>query len=157
MKTLKATRFRKGFTLLEKVSDKINNASRHSIQSDGTKRDSLTGFTLVEMMVVLIIVAIVATLSALAYYTQVSKGKNNLAQSNLRIICVQEKLHYLDELAYIGAANLGEVNSALDLGLIDTAFSYSITASTTCFTAQAAKNDSSKTYRISQTGVLVEE
>ncbi len=126
MKTLKAVRFRKGFTL-------------------------------VEMMVVLIIVAIVATLSALAYYTQVSKGKANLAQANLRIICTQEKLYYLDELAYIDAANLTEVNSALDLVLVDTAFSYSITASTTCFTAQAAKNDGSKTYSITQTGVLVEE
>ena len=51
----------KGFTPLEKVSDRINNASRRSIWDNKIKRDSLTGFTILEILVASFVTLLVIT------------------------------------------------------------------------------------------------
>jgi type IV pilus assembly protein PilE len=65
------------------------------------------GFTLIELMIVLVIVAILAAVAFPAYRDSVRKGHRRAAQSAMMEIVNQEHQYFVANSAYADAATLG--------------------------------------------------
>lgn len=97
-------------------------------------RNRNSGFTLIELMVVVAVVAIIATVAIPAYKDYAIRGKLPQATSNLSILRLQMEQYYQDNHTYVGACASGTI---APLPATDD-FQYScptLTAST--YTAQA--------------------
>lgn len=127
----------------------------------------IVGFTTLEIMVVLIILSILATLT-LPYFTKtIEKSRGRLAKTNLEMIYYAEKVfrdknesgcYYPDPPGMVN--NLEAINQALNLTLKPSDFNYTIlTTSCDGFRAQAERNSGRYIgWRISidQTGEITE-
>lgn len=121
---------------------------------------SSKGVTLLEIMIVIVIATTIVIGLTIAYYKHINRLRDDLAKASLQLIFTQEKIYFLDEETFIGAADTDAVNGVLGLEIdISTgrSFNYSITASSTAFTAYAVKRDGAKTFIINQTGTIIEQ
>ncbi len=148
-----------GFTPLEKKTVNFNIIRRHN---------SLTGFTLTELLIVVIIVGILATLALPMLVKTIEKAKLGEVTSNLNLIRTGEKIYFLeygyfsgadgaDKQAGITALNIEDPNSA------NTYFTYTIETSkgaTTDFTARGQRKNNAPSpystyyYEISKSGTI---
>lgn len=125
--------------------------------------------TLIELVVVVVIVGILATLSFSQYYSAVEKSIAREGVTALRLIRAAEDIYYSQLAIYygvdIGAGNFtaaGTGNTALRLNLNEINWNYAITVATVnVFTAQAARTrgpfapvGNICTYTIDQNGTL---
>lgn len=95
-----------------------------------------TGFTLVELMVVVAIVGILASIAIPAYTDYVQRGKITEATSQLATLAVKLEQYFQDNRTYVGACAAGTV-APLPSGT--QYFTYACpTLTATTFTAQAA-------------------
>ena len=67
-------------------------------------QDSQAGFTLIELMVALVIVAILAAIALPNYSSYVQRGKLAEATSNLAAMRVLMEQYYLDNRTFVGGA-----------------------------------------------------
>lgn len=85
-----------------------------------------------ELVVVMVIIGILATISVPIYTTLVTEGAARAARNNLTTIYNAQKNYYLNPVTgggYVSAGNLSGINSALGLNITDSNFKY------TCATA----------------------
>jgi prepilin-type N-terminal cleavage/methylation domain-containing protein len=119
-----------------------------------------SGFTLVEVMVVLTVIAIFAALCVPSYQRAVEQSRADIAAANLRTIWAAQRLYWLEYQSY--TPNLSNLRS---LGLVDpevaastTSYVYSIdSATSSAFTAVAARSGSgvwTGELSIDQTGLI---
>ena len=92
------------------------------------------GFTLIELMIVVAIVAILATVIIPSYSDYVKRGKVAEATSNLSALRVNMEQFYQDNRTYLSGANCG-------IGAVPAAtpnFTYTCVATATTYTISAA-------------------
>lgn len=101
------------------------------------------GFTLTELLIVVIIVGIVATLALPMLVKTMEKAKLGEAASNLNLIRTGEKIYFLEYGTFIN--NMSDLNIEDPNSQANRYFDYTITtpAPTTDFTAKAARKEGS--------------
>jgi len=97
------------------------------------------GFTLIEMVVVIIVVAILASLALPRYRKTVERAKNKGAKSSLELISAAERINYYEIGAYVSCTSASDCNSKLRLSLSDKDWDYSVAATSDNFTATAQR------------------
>ncbi len=107
------------------------------------------GFTMMEMLIVVVIVGILATLS-IGYYTAAKENvADSEAKSNLKNIQVAEKSYNLDHNTYypeppaVSEAGIGNINANLKLSLPSVGninWNYTVFSTGNTFCAQATRN-----------------
>ena len=103
-----------------------------------------SGFTLIELMITVAVVAILAAIAYPSYTSHIRKGKRATAQAALMDIASKEQVYLLDRRAYLCAPLAGACTTELaDLGFtvppeISTAYTFTVaTPTSTTFTATA--------------------
>jgi prepilin-type N-terminal cleavage/methylation domain-containing protein len=86
--------------------------SSSNMSSRASRRS--TGFTLVELMVVVAIVGVMAAFAVPSYYRAVEQSRVDIAGANLRAIWAAERLYWLSNHTY--TTDLGTLK---ELGLLD--------------------------------------
>ena len=78
------------------------------------------GFTLIELMVVVLIIAILIAIAIPTFLGARKRAQDKQAQSNLRNALTAEKTYYVDNQAYTAtAADLQDIESSLDFATAD--------------------------------------
>src|SRR6201982_3709221 len=73
------------------------------------------GFTLIELMVVVLIIAILIAIAIPTFLGARQRAQDKQAQSNIRNALTTEKTYYVDNQAYTAtAANLSAIENSLD-------------------------------------------
>ena len=108
------------------------------------------GFTLLELLVVVIIIGILTALAAPSYTAYIMQGKIPQATSNMSILNVQLEQYYQDNVTYAGACADGTVAPLPK----DDNFTYKCTLTDTANLVTATGLNSMKdfTYTIDQAG-----
>jgi prepilin-type N-terminal cleavage/methylation domain-containing protein len=118
-------------------------------------------FTLIELLIVVIVIAILATLALPQYVKAVERAKDGKAKHHLALIAEAEKMYRADNDAYIAVSG-DAVNAALGnyVELVevdnDTDWTYSGTASASTFTITATRDggpNTGETNTLTQDGV----
>lgn len=104
-----------GFTPLEKAADFIRRLSSRLVRKE---RSSLTGFTLLEIVVVIIIIGLLTTLAVPSFKEALEEAQIKYAQTVLKSIRGAEKLYKARVGSYIGVdidANADDKSDDWDL------------------------------------------
>jgi type IV pilus assembly protein PilE len=75
----------------------------------------LRGFTLIELMIAIVIVAILATIAIPAYQAQLVKGRRSAAESTLLDIAQREQQYLLDQRSY--AATVAALSTTIPVSV----------------------------------------
>lgn len=98
---------KKGFTPLDK--------------RNRMKKTYLTGFTLMEMLVVIIIIGVLATLSVTHYGSYKERTLDREAQVNLKLIAAAEKIYRMEQTTFYpgtgSQSDIATINADLKLSL----------------------------------------
>ena len=121
------------------------------------------GFTLIELIVVVIVIGILATVAVPQYLKATERAKGGKARNSIGLISQGEKLYRADNNTYISCAAAGAnavLGSYIELADVDsdTDWSYTVTgASTTAFTVTATRRvpsaNAGETLTLTQDGV----
>ncbi len=101
-------------------------------------RNSESGFTLVELMIVVVVIGILAMIAIPAYNDSVSKGRRTDAKSTLTSIAAKQEQYFMDNKTY--TADLSKLGASSDS--IDGHYTITATATTTTFTLTATPDNS---------------
>ncbi len=80
----------------------------------------LTGFTLIELIVVMVIIAILASLAVPTYTKTAEKTKNKEARTMIQLIYQAERMHRLESGSsggYVSCGSTDNCNNKLDLSI----------------------------------------
>jgi type IV pilus assembly protein PilE len=112
-----------------------------------------SGFTLIELMIVVVIVAILATIALPSYNNYLRRGQLTEATNNLSAFRIQMEQYYQDNYSYAAAA--GGCGAALPTPAVY--FTYSCVATAATYTATATgvtgRLTAAFTYTIDQANV----
>ncbi len=101
-------------------------------------------FTLTEMIIVVVIIAILAALALPLYRTTVLRARDREAKAMLRLIKEAEKIYRLEYYTYWPCTDTADCNADLRLDLPSQHWTYSVpTANQNAFCAQARRGSSS--------------
>lgn len=122
------------------------------------KRYAKKGFTLIELMVVIIIIGILAAMAVPSFNKSMENAREREARTTLELIYNAEKIYRIDKATYTTDWNslakyIENPNNTAQY------YTYTIPSATaTTFTAQATRNGSNPAtgFRITQTGVITE-
>ena len=102
------------------------------------------GFTLLELMIVIAIIGIVASIAIPAYTGYIKTARISEAKTNIAALKLAQEEYFLENNNYFEGANAGEIKTnsgslwAVTAGESGTPlFDYAVTASTTGYTATA--------------------
>ncbi|MDE1921524.1 MAG: prepilin-type N-terminal cleavage/methylation domain-containing protein [Candidatus Omnitrophica bacterium] len=84
------------------------------------------GFTLIEMIVVMVIAAVLAAIAIPNFITYMQQGQAKAAQANLIAIYGAQKNYYFNHGSWCAAScdNLTDINTNLSLNITDSQFQY---------------------------------
>ena len=124
-----------------------------------------SGFTLTEVLITIVVLAVLAGLAMPNYFLTVEKSRSNEAVANLNVIRMGERIYKLNNGRYwpnpdSADSTLADINTNLNVDL-DTRYYNTITVTTTgtgtAYTAVAARgNSGNKTFTIDQSGTITE-
>ena len=98
-------------------------------------------FTLTEIMVVLVIIAVVAGLAVPGYFRTVEQSRSNEALTNLNIIHMGEKIYRLNNGVFASGASIATLNTSLNTDMSATFYTtVSVTITATTYTARLTRN-----------------
>jgi len=97
------------------------------------------GVTLIELIVIILIVGILATIAVTGYGRFVEHSRGQEAAANLELIYSAQKRFFLDNNTYLAAPTLAQINASLGLELTGTFFTYSTLGDARNFTATATR------------------
>ena len=121
-----------------------------------------SGFTLIEIVMVMVIVGVLAAIAVPMFIRSVEESKNREAVAALRLIRTAERLYYLDYNIYVAATNTNEINTELQLDIESKNWKFRVevdnAASPPKFTAYAMRTLSSREreFRITANSANVE-
>ena len=98
------------------------------------------GFTLLELMLVVIIVGIIATFAIPGYFGVKQRAEGRQASTQLRLIHTAEKIKFLENDLFvpcIGFVACNDPINGLDLDLPDDGWTYSVSVAGSTFSATA--------------------
>lgn len=116
-------------------------------------------FTLLEIMIVIIIIGILATLGLVNYQVVIERTHDDHAKSNLKLIRAAERIYRMEQTVYIGCGNTASANTNLKLAIpnppTNATWEYSVTVTnpTAAFSARAVRANApgrERTWCISQ-------
>jgi type IV pilus assembly protein PilE len=93
---------------------------------------NLRGFTLIELIVAMAIVAILATIAYPVYVHQLIEGRRSAAEATLMDIAQREQQYFLDQRQYAAGANSAAVSTNLNVTIpssVTQFYSISVTSS----------------------------
>jgi prepilin-type N-terminal cleavage/methylation domain-containing protein len=121
------------------------------------------GFTLIEILVVLVIVGVMAGLAVPTYFRTIEQARTNEAKVNLNIIHTAQKIYKLNNNAYWPpsgtSTSVNDINTNLNIDISSDKYNLTVgpsTASNYTATARRNKTGSTKTFTINETGVISE-
>ncbi len=103
------------------------------------------GFTLIELMIVVIIIAILATLALPQYVRAVERTRVGKGKHHLGLIAQAEKLYRADRSVYLAAdnasLNTGGLQEFVEMNeiVVDTDWDYAVAVAVGTFTATATR------------------
>lgn len=97
-------------------------------------------FTLLELIIVIVIIGILASLGLPQFFKTRERALGDEAIANLKLIAAAEKIYQMETGSYYISSDLNNINSNLKLSLTDANWAYSITGGLAAFTAIAARN-----------------
>ena len=113
------------------------------------KKRKAEGFTLLELVIVIVVIGILSTLALPNYTRSREQALGREAQSNLRLVLAAEKIYRMEYPTYWPASgsdsNLININNNLKLSLTDTNWTWAITGTSgppPTFTASADRRGS---------------
>jgi len=127
------------------------------------RRADHAGFTLVEVMIVLIVICAMIAMSAPSFRRTVEQSRADIAAANLRAVWSAERVYWLEKHEYASAAQLTtaklldpEVLAALNNSTTMGGYLYTLTLATDLrtFTAQAERTAGSSVFAIDQDGTM---
>jgi len=96
-----------------------------------------SGFTLVELMIVVVIIGILAMVAIPAYNDSVAKGRRADAKSTLTAMAAKQEQYYMDNKTYTAdLTNIG-YDAATNVNSIDDFYTVAAVATATSFTLTA--------------------
>ena len=121
-------------------------------------RRPLRGFTLMEVLLVVVVLGVLAGLAIPNYRKTVEKAKSSEAVSNLKTLHLGEKIYFVDNSAYYGPnSDLAQINQNLNIDISEEHYDVAITAaSASAYTATASRIGGTKVFTITQTGQITE-
>lgn len=125
------------------------------------------GFTLTEVLIAIVVVAVLAGLALPNYFRTVELARSNEATTNLRIIHAAQKIYHLNNNTYWPAGSSSSVLATINTNLntdLSTQFYNTLqvsagsgTGNAATFTAEARRgNPGDKRFSITQTGTISE-
>lgn len=104
----------------------------------------LTGFTLIEMLIVVIIIGILAALGLPQFGKTKEHAIGKEAIANLKLIAAAEKIYRMEENAYYpipsgSETNITNINNYLRLSLTEANWDYAVTGAASAFTSTATR------------------
>jgi type IV pilus assembly protein PilA len=116
------------------------------IQHLNTRKQGEKGFTLVELLVVIIIIGILTAIALPNFLNQTAKGKQTEAKQNVNLINKTQNAYRLENSAFATNFNLLAVGSLKDGGVAGTAqtsvYTYTLVGQTDTTTIVATARDS---------------
>ncbi|MBI4335499.1 MAG: prepilin-type N-terminal cleavage/methylation domain-containing protein [Candidatus Omnitrophica bacterium] len=113
------------------------------------------GFTLLELLVVIVIIGILASIAIPNYQGMVEKSKADQAKTYLKVIRTGEKIYYANNTSYTACGGAVDIKSKLGAEITEENYTFSVTSSAeTTFLATAARNSDGKTITIDQDGAI---
>lgn len=114
--------------------------------------ENKTGFTLIEIMIVVTIIGLITAFALPKFTKSMEKERARRTSSNLRIIHSALEIWKANSDSYPanGAQDLSYLNTSLGLNILDTDFNYTYTNNGSSYTVDAQKSDASYTIRITQ-------
>lgn len=110
-------------------------------------------FTLIELLIVVIIIGILATIVAPSFTKTMEKAKADQAKLYLKAIRTGEKIYYSNNSTYIACADALAIKSNLSAEVTTENYTFSVTSNTTdTFLATATRKTDSKTITLDQDG-----
>lgn len=109
-----------------------------------------SGFSLIELVVVIIIIGILATLAVVQYIPARERNLGKEAQASLKLIRAAERIRRMESGNYWPASSsetsITNINSNLSLMLTARYWNYTVTGGANTFSASAKRNATSGTY-----------
>jgi type IV pilus assembly protein PilA len=119
------------------------------------------GFTLTEVLFVLVILGVLAGLAVPSYLGTVEKAREAEATTNLKTLNFAEKIYKVDNAVFFGPSpSIATINSTLNIEIEQQFFDVSISeASASTYEALAQRNttaggDGAKCFKVNQTGTV---
>ena len=114
-----------------------------------------TAFTLLELLIVIVIVGVLATIALPNFNKMIDKAKADQAVTYLKVIRSGEKIYYAGNSAYIACANAAEIKSNLGAEITEDSYTFTVTGNpniSNSFIATAASKSDATTIILNQDG-----
>jgi prepilin-type N-terminal cleavage/methylation domain-containing protein len=135
--------------------------SGHRRDAGAARRAAHAGFSLLEMMVVLVVIGVLVAIAAPSYRRAMEQSRTDIAAANLRAIWAAQRIYWLEYQAYGDKATLESTGCGILDPKIDSdpTFVYSITSTdnfVTHFQAWATPTNATWTgrYMLDETGAF---
>lgn len=111
-------RFTKGFTPLEKLDSGVELHKAFNLLRGKDENYFLTGFTLMELLVVITIISLLAGIGGLVYTSARIRGRDSQRQADLKKIQNALEVYYSDEHFYPGTYRPGDPAAWQDVSVV---------------------------------------
>ena len=109
-------------------------------------------FTLMEVMVAIIVIAILVSIALPFYRKAVERTKNKEAKTSLGIVSASEQTLYYETGNYADCSSTSDCNTKLKLSLSGKDWKYSVTSNTSGFTVAAQRQPNGRIWTLSFDG-----